>query len=203
MFTDKDTCSFIQEQKSAQFHDLKHVLQVMGRLEHGGVAMARPGDRELSSKPSYSPTSPLTSSEHVTFPPSPLLSASHSPISPTPSTDIMATTVSPTSTDIIANTLSSPTARTHQEPQSSPDTLPETLSTHILQEQHKTLTQNHCTPRDFVAIFLLENNRLLSSAVNQMKQEDQVQRLLAFACDVISNNCGGIHGKGGCSTCSY
>ena len=155
VFTDKDTCSFIHEQKRTQFQDLKHVLQVMGRLEQGCVTVARPGDQEISSKPRVSP-----------FPPSPLLSASHSPVSPT------AQTHQEPSTD---TTLSSPASQTQKEPRPSPDMLPKTLSTHhTLQDQHKILTQSHCTPRDFVVIFLLENNRLLSSAVNQMKQEDQV-----------------------------
>lgn len=172
VFTDKDTCSFIHEQKSTQFQDLKHVLQVMGRLEHVGVAVPRSSDREISSsKPRYSPTSPLTSSEHTTYPPSPLLSTSHSPLSP-------AQTHQEPSTDSMSTTLSSPTSQTRQEPQPSPDMLPKSLSssssTHVHQEQHKTLNQSHCTPRDFVVIFLLENNRLLSSAVNQMKQEEQV-----------------------------
>ena len=34
MHTDEDTSSFMREQKQEQYRDLKHALQVMGRIDH-------------------------------------------------------------------------------------------------------------------------------------------------------------------------
>ena len=34
MHTDEDTSSFVREQKQEQYRDLKHALQVMGRIDH-------------------------------------------------------------------------------------------------------------------------------------------------------------------------
>lgn len=36
--TDEDTSSFVREQKREQYRDLKHALQVMGRIENGPAA---------------------------------------------------------------------------------------------------------------------------------------------------------------------
>ncbi len=44
----------------------------------------------------------------------------------------------------------------------------------VVQEHRSLPQQSPSTPRDYVTIFLLENNSLLSASVNQMKQEKQV-----------------------------
>lgn len=143
MFTDEDTCSFIQEQKRVEFYDLKHALQVMDRLETQlPVALSR-----KHSSLSLSRTSSID-------PPSPLLSSQH-PSIPAPKQEEI---------KLSPQMLNS----THLPTRSMTDTLPE----------HRTLTQSYprCTPRDFVTIFLLENSRLLSASVNQMKLEEQVSQ---------------------------
>ena len=43
--------------------------------------------------------------------------------------------------------------------------------------EHRVLSQSPpATPRDFVTLFLLENNRLLSASVHQLKWEEQVNK---------------------------
>ncbi len=160
MFTDKDTCSFVLEQKRIEFHDLKHALKVMGRLEH--TAEDNVVD-ELSSlsrtSPEYCrPSSPNTK-EHLHQPPlaspSPLLTTSqtHPPSNQSPH-------------EVKPPHSTSPQTGTKLMPELSP----------FSSQEHRKLSPSSppCTPHDFVAIFLLENNRLLSASVNQMDQEEQV-----------------------------
>ena len=145
MFTDEETCSFVQEQKRAEFYDLKHALHVMDRLETQLPAALSRKHSSLSRKSSIDP-------------PSPLLSSQQNPSIPAPQQEIK-----------------------------SPQTLISThLPTRSMTEshlEHRTLTQSYprCTPRDFVTIFLLENRRLLSTSVNQMKLEEQVRSNAGFS----------------------
>lgn len=212
VFTDKDTCTFVQEQKRIEFYDLKRALQVMGRLEHaagrekrskhhhhhhsplsaddtvgeissykcdasssssfskglkqeivaGGLTSQQPSTLSHRSSPDRS--SPLLSSHfpsqsnsHSSTLPPQSLSQPPLPIPPPPPPPAPASALPSSGTN----------------PQS---VLLESLTT---SQEHRPLSQNtpQCTPRDFVLVFLLENNQLLSASVHQMKQEEQVNRI--------------------------
>ena len=151
VFSDKDTCSFIKDQKKTEFYDLKQASGVMGRLDHSEGA--------ISSK-EFSTSSKLTSSSSCQFSPK------HSLLSITdPSASPSLYSPKGTSIDSDSSYSSQVASRSVAEPTSSNQTFYE----------HRTLSQTpKCTPHDFVIIFLLENNCLLSASVNQMKQEEQV-----------------------------
>ena len=91
MYNDEETCLFVRSQREQQFQDLKHALQVMGRLGH-------------------------------------------------------------------SSSLSPPMGRLGHSSSLSPP----------------GLTLHSSCPQDFVLIYLLENDRLLSPAVNQLKLEHQI-----------------------------
>ena len=104
MYSDGETCLFVRSQREQQFQDLKHTLQVMGRLGHSS---------------SLSP---------------PMGRLGHS------------------------SSLSPPMGRLGHSSSLSPP----------------GLTLHSSCPQDFVVIYLLENDRLLSPAVNQLKLEHQI-----------------------------
>ena len=104
MYNDEETCLFVRSQREQQFQDLKHALQVMGRLGHSS---------------SLSP---------------PMGRLGHS------------------------SSLSPPMGRLGHSSSLSPP----------------GLTLHSSCPQDFVVIYLLENDRLLSPAVNQLKLEHQI-----------------------------
>lgn len=171
VFTDKDTCSFIKEQKRIEFYDLKHALQVMGRLEHAAGSEGMAGGVAMISEEQSSKSSTLSSTFHQ----------SSSPISHSTLPHSLDPSFPPSSS--LHNSHQSSIQRIHQKVRSSSDSSPHLASKLVsdsttkqkVSQEHRTLSQaSHCTPRDFVIIFLLENNRLLSSSVNQMKQEEQV-----------------------------
>lgn len=162
MFSDKETCSFVSSQKRTEFYDLKHALHLMGKLENstaaaaGGVGLD--GSVSKNSSPhavhkyaaNTSSSSPSSSSSHVPSSNS-TLSSAHRQFS--------AEKIKPAVPPALSLLASGSSAS---------DSAP-------LQE-HRALSQtSYCTPSDLVTIFLLENNRLLStSLVSQMKQEEQV-----------------------------
>ena len=188
MFTDKDTCTFVQEQKRIEFSDLKHALHVMGRLEHAA-------GREKRSKHHHHHQSPLSDeiSAYKCEASSSLSSSKREAVaggltsqqssmrsSPDRSSPLLSSHF-PSQSDSSETRSSTLPA---QSPSQSPLPLPalptnpqsallESLTT---SQEHRPLLQNipQCTPRDFVLVFLLENNQLLSASVHQMKQEEQV-----------------------------
>ena len=146
----------------------------MGRIEHSlGAGMTSGGvANELSSKsntssPSY--PSPLSNSEHPMNPSqqsssnSPPLTSLLPPYHSLPQKiqEVRATD-DPSSTGL---------------PNIASTSVDEPLSTSFQTfHEHRSLSQNSlCSSQDFVIIFLLEKNQLLSSSANQMKKEEQVR----------------------------
>ena len=125
-YTDKDTCSFIREQKKQQYQDLKQALQIMGRLEHPLSSSTAVVPHQSSISPSTSHTPAINHhSEHLR--------------------------------------LSS--AQTTQAKE-SPDT---TAASSTTVESSLPVSS-----MDMMTIYLLENDRLLTAGVNQLKQQPQV-----------------------------
>lgn len=149
----------------------------MGRVEHvagSGISMVGGVVLSKSNVPSSSLSQQLSSSpgsRHPLPPPSPTSSSSsqHPSLHPPSTPSLPIPSSQPPA--VQSETASSLTPTT---PQSSLP--PAKSSSQTVQSEHRTLPQASCsTPRDFVTIFLLENNRLLSPAVNQLKREEQVK----------------------------
>ncbi len=166
--TDRDTTSFVKDQKRIEFHDLKHALHVMGRLERTVAGLpedAHRGTLMMTSKESSSSSqsSPPCGPKHSQQQPS-LDPASHSTLNSSSSSQNQdncdSRLPSQASSSVVSETVSMQT-ECHSDHHS---------------DHHKALVQEStCTPRDFVTIFLLESNCLLSTSVNQLNQEEQVQ----------------------------
>ena len=142
VYTDKETCSFVQEEKQQQYEDLKHALFVMGRIENPSSQR-----RKLSA-------------DHLIYPP---LSSHLSPSSHTHPSNLQITL-----------------SRSASIGQLKPVTFG-----HVSKKVHRSSVPSivsgsggpwvyHLVPENMVLMYLLENNRLLLSSVNQMKQEAQV-----------------------------
>lgn len=156
----------------------------MGRLEHAHAPhtharhmVAMQGGRAASSKPiSQQPPSPSDSKHPQHSQDHSSQSHSHQP--PSPSLPISTSTQSTLSS--LRQDTESPSCSTAQSGSSE---LGDYQPLHYHHE-HKALQQAPpCTPRDFVAIFLLENNRLLSTSVNQLKWNEQVSALSVVYCN--------------------
>ena len=140
VYTDKETCSFVWEEKQQQYEDLKHALSVMGRMENPSSQR-----RKLSS-------------DHLIHPPPSHLSPSPSNLQITSSKYLSSTSIG----------------------QSKPSTFGQ-VSKKVQRSSVPSIASGsgglwaHClVPENMVLMYLLENNRLLLSSVNQMKQEAQV-----------------------------
>ena len=163
MHTDEDTSSFVREQKQQQYSDLKHALQVMGRMENpstGSISSNSSGslcrrslvrDQSLlarntpsSSQASLTTASQLTPSSHI--------SSSYSYLTITVGKQSSSSAYSPDSRE--------GTGKSYQ----------------ILSVKMDNPISSKCSilPEHMVLMYLLENNRLLLSSVNQMKLEAQV-----------------------------
>ena len=170
VFSDQETRSYVEEQKRIEFYDLKHALGVMGRLEHEGATQTGLATSEAlaMTRLSTSSTSCQSSSPDVKHTPTssqPLPPSARTSLNHQSSVPVAINTTSPNS--ISTTSGSTPKARSR--------VATELPSGQVVLE-HRALPQQEslATPRDFVTIFLLENNCLLSTAVNQMKQDKQV-----------------------------
>lgn len=176
MFADKDTRLFVEEQKRIEYCDLKHALHVMGRLGRGvaeGVSVgvvseASPTTTRLSTSSTSCQSSSPDTTKHI--------STSSQPLPP-PATQITRNHLTSIPVSIKPSSSTSPSSFSSSNSTSKVGSALASefpLSRDV--QEHRSLPQGSpSTPKDFVTIFLLENNRLLStSSANQLKQEKQV-----------------------------
>ncbi len=163
MHTDEDTSSFVREQKRQQYRDLKHALQVMGRIESPSTSSSSSGSSSASLR-----RRTLAGDQSLivrnTLPPS---QAS------------LTTASQPPPPSHISSPQSHLTATVGQLSSSlkaySPDNREDTRKSYLSAMMDGPVSSK-CSilPEHMVLMYLLENNRLLLSSVNQMKLEAQV-----------------------------
>ena len=157
VYTDSDTYSFVREQKEQQYRDLKHALCVMGRIElpSGQQRRKTSADRVKTETSAASLQHSQNSSVSRFSQASPSLSSQQSP--------------TPSSRKLVSSSIA--------HDRSKSECFEEGLSKSIvpvveIPGSHSSV--HSLMPEHFVLIYLLENNRLLLSSVNQMKLEPQV-----------------------------
>ena len=146
MYTDEDTCSFVREQKHQQYRDLKHALQVMGRIEHPGSSSSSGGSQHRKTSGGQS---------LLTTRVSPALQAS------SPQSHLM----------LSSRGQLSPSLRPHS---AVTPNFGGGFKKSMAMLAGSVSSKCSLLPEPMVLMYLLENNRLLLSSVNQMKLEAQV-----------------------------
>ena len=159
MYTDEDTCSFVGEQKRQQYYDLKHALLVMGRMDNPNSQR-----RKTSAGDQVVETSQLLQFHQ----------ASASKLLSVPSNSHH----QPSLVVASSTQLMSPSVATSQVKREAFGNLPDSSKVHrtiapAVISDSSSLAHS-LLPEHLVLIYLLENNRLLLSSINQMKQQPQV-----------------------------
>lgn len=148
VYTDEETCSFVREQKQQQYGDLRHALQIMGRIEYPSSQRRQLSAGQLTYTPSSSQDSHLPPPSHHTL---------------SPQLQMISSRQIPSSlrTQSTRNAFGECPKAKHR------CSVPLTMS-------GSASSSRSLLPEHMVLMYLLENNRLLSSSVNQMKLEAQV-----------------------------
>lgn len=159
--TDEDTSSFVREQKQLQYGDLKRALIVMGRIEHPSIGTNSRGSHRRRTVIGHSllvtnTASPSSQSRSLSTASYPKNSPASNLFSLQPH-QMLSSTVQHPSTSLKADSSNSGESTVTGYRPASPVSLKCSL-----------------LPEHIVLVYLLENNRLLLSSVNQMRLEAQV-----------------------------
>lgn len=148
VYTDEDTCSFVMEQREQQYRDLLRALSVMGRMRY----------QEEQQRTQSASVSPAKKGS-LALRDLPALASTHA-----------------SSSELTKKAGSS----THSRSYDALDALSESEEKVLKSKASPVssasdISHRSLVPEHMVLMYLLENNRLLLSSINQMRQGTQVK----------------------------